>query len=73
MFRFTDFIRPDETVREVRQKHPETQEVFYRYGLRAACYDCSVEQIAIKMGVPVVDLLLELDQAVYSATHVVAA
>ena len=72
MFRFTNFVRPDETVREVRQKHPETEEVFDRYGLRVVCYDCSIEQIAIKVGVPVVDLLLELDQAVYRATQVAA-
>jgi hypothetical protein len=72
MFRFTNFVRPGETIREVRQKYPETEEVFDRYGLRAVCYDCSVEQIAIKVGVPVVDLLLELDQAVYRATHVAA-
>jgi len=52
--------------------HPETEEVFDRYCIRAVCYDCSVEQIAIKVGVPVVDLLLELDQAVYRATHVAA-
>ena len=72
MFRFTNFVRPGQTIREVRQMHPETEEVFDRYGIRAVCYDCSVEQIAIKVGVPVVDLLLELDQAVYRATHVAA-
>jgi hypothetical protein len=72
MFRFTNSVRPDETVREVRQRHPETEEVFDRYGLRAACYDCSVEQIAIKVGVSPVDLLLELDQAVHNATHAAA-
>jgi len=72
MFRFTNFIRPDETVREVQHRYPETDEVFDRYGLRAVCYDCSVEQIAIKVGVPIVDLLLELDQAVYRTAHVAA-
>ena len=72
MFRFTNFIHPDETVREVRQRYPETEEVFERYGLRPVCDDCSVEQIAIKVGVPVVDLLLELDQAVSRGSHVVA-
>ena len=72
MFRFTNFVRPDETIREVRQRHPETEEVFDRHGLRTVCYDCSVEQIALKVGVPVVDLLLELDQAIYSANHVAA-
>ncbi len=72
MFRFTNFIHPDETVREVRQKHPETEEVFERYGLRPVCHDCSIEQVAIKVGVPVVDLLLELDQAVHNASRVAA-
>ena len=72
MFQFTEFVRPDETLREVHQRHPETEVVFDRHGIRAVCYDCSVEQIAIKIGVPAVDLLLELDQAVYSANHVAA-
>ena len=65
-------MRPDETIREVRQQHPETEEVFDRCGIRAVCYDCSVEQIAIKIGVPVIDLLLELDQAIHTANHVAA-
>lgn len=72
MFRFTNFIRPEETVREVRQKYPETEEVFDRLGLRPVCHDCSIEQVAIKVGVPVVDLLLELDQTIHRTTHVAA-
>lgn len=72
MFRFTNFIHHDETVREVRQKYPQTEEVFERYGLRSVCYDCSLEQIAFKVGVPTVDLLLELDQAIYRAPQVAA-
>lgn len=72
MFRFTNLVRSGETVREVKQKYPETEEVFERFGLRPSCYDCSIEQVAIKVGVPVVELLLELDQAVYRATHVAA-
>lgn len=70
MFRLTDRIRSGDTVREVRQRYPETEEVFERYGLRSSCYDCSIEQVAIKAGVPVMDLLLELDQAVYRAVCV---
>jgi hypothetical protein len=72
MFRFTSFVDPGDTVREVRQKYPETEEIFERYGLRPACHDCSVEQVAIKVGVPVVDLILELDRAVFRTTHVAA-
>ena len=72
MFRFTDRVRSGDTVREIRQKYPETEEVFERYGLRPVCHDCSIEQVAIKTGVSVVDLLLELDQAIYHASHVAA-
>jgi hypothetical protein len=72
MFRFTSFVDAGDTVREVRQRHPETEEIFDRYGLRVACFDCSIEQIAIKSGVPVVDLVLELDQAIFRTNHVAA-
>ena len=72
MFRFTNLIHADDTVREVRQKYPETEEVFERYGLRPVCHDCSIEQVAFKVGLPVVELLLELDQAVRRETHIAA-
>jgi hypothetical protein len=72
MFRYASFVDAGDTVREVRQKFPETQEVFERYGFRPVCDDCSIEQVAIKAGVPVVDLILELDQAIYHSTHVAA-
>ena len=72
MSRFTNYVDAGDTVREVRQEYPETEEIFERYSLRVACYDCSIEQVAIKVGVPVVDLILELDQAIYRTSHVAA-
>jgi hypothetical protein len=72
MFRITSFVDAGDTVREVRQKYPETDEIFERYGFRPVCYDCSIEQVAIRAGVPVVDLILELDQAIYQSNHVAA-
>jgi hypothetical protein len=72
MFRTTRFVDAGDTVREVRQKYPETDEIFERYGFRPVCYDCSIEQVAIRAGVPVVDLIQELEQAIYQSNHVAA-
>ncbi len=62
MFRFTDLVRGTEIVRDVKQKYPETAEVFERFGLRESCYDCSVEQAARKVGAALDDLLAELNR-----------
>ncbi len=72
MFRFTNRIHSDDTVREIRQAYPETEEVFERYGFRPVCYDCSIEQVALRAGIPLVELLLELDQAIYCQTEALA-
>lgn len=72
MFRFTDLVRASEVVRDVKQKYPETAPVFEQFGLRPACYDCSIEQAARKAGAPVSDLLLELDEVIHGR-HSLAA
>ena len=64
MFRFTDLVRGSEIVRDVKQKFPETEEVFERFGLRPSCYDCSIEQAALKTGVIVSDLLSALNEVI---------
>jgi iron-sulfur cluster repair protein YtfE (RIC family) len=64
MLRFTDLIRRAEVVRDVKQKYPETAEVFERFGLREACYDCSIEQAARKVGASSEDLLAELNRTI---------
>ena len=67
MFRFTDQVRGREIVRDVKQKFPQTEAVFERFGLRAACYDCTIEQAARKVGAVVDDLLAEVNQVVFDA------
>jgi hypothetical protein len=72
MFNITSFVEAGDTVREVRQKYPVTEEIFDRHGFRPVCYDCSIEQLAIKSAIPVVDLVLELDHAIFYSTRVAA-
>jgi len=64
MFRFTDLVRGGEIVRDVKQKFPETEEVLERFGLRPACYDCSIEQAARKVGADIGDLLSALNDVI---------
>lgn len=72
MFRFTDLVRGSETVRDVKQKYPETEPVFERFGLRPACYDCSIEQAARNVGAVVGDLLLELNKVIHPTASLAA-
>jgi hypothetical protein len=72
MFRFTELVRGSETVRDVKQKYPETEPVFERFGLRPACYDCSIEQAARKVGAAVGDLLLELNKVIHPTASLAA-
>jgi hypothetical protein len=64
VFRFTDFVRGDEIVRDVKQKYPETTEVFENFGLRPSCYDCAIKVAARKVGASVDDLLIEVNKAI---------
>jgi hypothetical protein len=72
MFRFTDLVRSSETVRDVKQRYPETEPVFERFGLRPPCYDCSIEQAARKVGASVGDLLLELNEVILRSCRLAA-
>ena len=72
MFRFTDLVRGTEVVRDVRQKYPETAEVFERFGLRESCHDCSIEQAARKVGAAPDDLMMALNRTISKQRSVVA-
>lgn len=72
MFQFTDLVRGSEIVRDVKQKYPETAEVFEKFGLRQSCYDCSIDQAARKVGAAVSELLTEVNQVVHQARHISA-
>jgi len=64
MFRFADLVQGGEIVRDVKQKYPETTEVFERFGLRPSCYDCAIKVAARKVGASVDDLLVEVNKAI---------
>ena len=72
MFRFTDLIRGAEIVREVKQKFPETEPVFEKFGLRPSCFDCSIEMAARKVCAPFDDLLVEVNKVIYRQRGVTA-
>lgn len=72
MLRFTDLVRGGEVVREVKQKYPETEGVFVRFGLRPSCFDCSIEMAARKVNAPFDDLLVEVNKAIYHQRGVTA-
>jgi hypothetical protein len=72
MFQFTDLVRGPETVRDVKQKFPETEPVFEQFGLKPSCYDCSIEMAARKVGAPFEDLLVEINTAIYKSRGVTA-
>jgi len=72
MFQFTDRVRGGETVREVKQKFPETEAVFEKFGLHPSCYDCSIEMAARKVNVSFDDLLVEVNKAIYKNRGVTA-
>lgn len=72
MFQFRDLVRGGEMVRDVKQKFPETDEVFTKFGLRPSCYDCSIEMAARKVGAPFDDLLVEVNKVIYKNRGVTA-
>lgn len=63
-FHFTDLIRPDMPVRDVRARYPQTREIFERFGVRTPCWDWSVAEVALRSGVKVEELLGALNEAV---------
>ncbi len=72
MLQFTDLVRDVEIVREVKQKFPETDAVFERFGLRPSCYDCSIIMAARKVGASLDDLMVEVNKAIYKNRGVTA-
>ena len=63
-FRFTDLIRRDMIVRDIRNCYPETEAVFERFRVRASCWDCSVDQVAHRSSASVDELLGALNDAI---------
>jgi hypothetical protein len=72
MFRFNDLVRGGESVREVKQKFPESIPVFERFGLRPSCDDCSIEMAARKVSAAIEDLLVEVNTVIHKNRGVTA-
>jgi hypothetical protein len=70
MSQFTDLVRGSEIVRELKQKFPETEVVFEKFGLHPSCYDCSIEMAARKVGASFDDLLVDVNKAIYKSRGV---
>jgi hypothetical protein len=65
MFRFDQLIRRDMIIRDVKQRHPQTVEVFEQLHYRTACDDCDIETVARKNGLKVQDVVEALNQAAF--------
>ena len=65
MFRFDQLIRRDTIIRDVKQRHPETIDIFEQLHFRAACDDCDIETVARKNGLDVRDVVDALNQAAF--------
>jgi len=65
MFRFTDLVRGDMLIRDVKQRHPETIPVFEQFGFRGACDDCDIEQVSRKSGLKPDDVLDAVNRAIF--------
>jgi hypothetical protein len=64
VMRFDELVRPGMIVREIKQKHPDTVDVFEKYGFRGSCDDCTIEQVSRKYGLNSLDVTGELNQAI---------
>jgi hypothetical protein len=65
MFRFDQLIRRDMIIRDVKQKHPQTAEIFDQLHFRSVCDDCDIETVARKNGLAIRDVLDALNQAAF--------
>jgi hypothetical protein len=65
MFRFDRLIRRDMLIRDVKQQHPATLEVFQELGFRPSCDDCDIQTVARKNGFDSRDVVDRLNRAAF--------
>ncbi len=65
MFRFDELIRRDMTVRDVKQRYPETIAIFEGFHFRPSCDDCDIETGARKNGLNPLDVVEALNRAAF--------
>ncbi len=65
MFRFDQLIRRDMIVRDVKQRFPQTVEVFESFGFRSSCDDCDIETVVRKNGLSSPEVVDALNRAAF--------
>jgi hypothetical protein len=65
MFRFDRLIRRDMLIRDVKQQHPATVEVFEEFGFRSSCDECDIETVSRKNGLDSRDVVDRLNRAAF--------
>jgi hypothetical protein len=65
MLQFDDLVRGESTVREVREKFPETGPVFKKFKMRQSCEDCPITYAARRSGAALDDLLVQVNETIY--------
>ena len=65
MFRFDQLISRDMIIRDVKQRHPATVEIFEELHFRTPCDDCDIETVSRKNGLNVRDVIDALNQAAF--------
>ncbi len=65
-FRFDNLLWGDMLVRDIRNRHPQTREVFARFGVRTPCWDCSLAEVAHRSDVSLEELLDALNEVLAS-------
>ena len=65
MFRFDQLIRGNMIIRDVKQRYPETIEIFEQLHFRSSCDDCDIETVARKNGLNIRDVVDALNQAAF--------
>lgn len=65
MFRFDQMIRGSMVIRDVKQRFPQTQEVFEQLHFRSTCDDCDIETVARKNGLNIRDVVDALNAAAF--------
>jgi hypothetical protein len=54
------------TIRDVKQKYPDTRTIFEEFGFRPICDDCSIELVARRQGLPSFEIIDALNAAIVS-------
>ena len=65
MFRFDRLIRRDMLIRDVKQQHPATVEIFEEFGFRASCDECDIETVSRKNGLDSREVVDRLNRAAF--------